>query len=125
MHDQDWATQSAQILNFLPKLDRAVVEMEKEKRGYLLTGENSFVEAYKRAVTDFYTYNGYLSILVANVPGQAQLLAEVRSKLERWINDSAVPEMDAKSGGQDVTALVSSNNGEALMTDIRQTLADL
>jgi PAS domain S-box-containing protein len=125
MQEQEWATQSTQILDFIPKLERSVLEMQKEKRGYLLTGEAKFVEAYKRAVTDFYTYNGYLSILVANAPGQAQLLAEVRSKLERWINDSAVPEMDAKSGGQDVTALVSSNNGEALMTDIRQTLADL
>src|SRR6202022_3720966 len=62
MHDQEWATQSAQILNFLPKLDRSVVEMEKEKHGYLLTGETTFVEAYKRSVADFYTYNGYLSI---------------------------------------------------------------
>src|SRR5438046_6958399 len=95
-HDQDWATQSAQILNFLPKLDRAVVEMEKEKRGYLLTGENSFVEAYKRAVTDFYTYNGYLSILVANSPAQAQLLAEVRSNVEGCMNKSATPQIAGK-----------------------------
>src|SRR6202022_4668131 len=61
MHDQEWATQSAQILDFLPKLERSVVEMEKEERGFLLTGDNSFTEAYKKAVTDFYTYNGYLS----------------------------------------------------------------
>ena len=54
MHDQEWATQSTQILDFLPKLERSVVEMEKEKRGYLLTGENSFAEADKRAVADFY-----------------------------------------------------------------------
>jgi PAS domain S-box-containing protein len=125
MGEQEWATQSTQILNFIPKLERSVLEMQKEKRGYLLTGEAKFVEAYKRAITDFYTYNGYLSILMANAPGQAELLAEVRSNLERWINGSAVPEMDAKSSGQDVTAIVPSNNGEALMADIRQTLANL
>ena len=125
MHEQEWATQSTQILDFIPKLERSILEMQKEKRGYLLTGEANFVEAYKRAVTDFYTYNGYLSILMANDPGQAALLADVRSNLERWINESAVLEMDAKSAGQDVTALASSNNGEALMADIRQTLANL
>ena len=27
MHDQEWATQSAQILDFLPKLERSVMEM--------------------------------------------------------------------------------------------------
>jgi two-component system cell cycle sensor histidine kinase/response regulator CckA len=124
MHDQEWATQSAQILNFLPKLDRAVVEMEKEKQGYLLTGENSFVEAYKRAVTDFYIYNGYLSILVANSPPQAELLAEIRSSVESWINKSAVPQIDAKRAGKDTEVLALIGSGETLMADIRQVLTN-
>ena len=55
MRDQEWAAQSTQILGFLPKLERSVVEMEKEKRGYLLTGDPAFVEAYKRATAAFYT----------------------------------------------------------------------
>jgi len=124
MHDQDWATQSAQILNFLTKLDRAVVEMEKEQRGYLLNGENSFVEAYKRAVTDFYTYNGYLSILVANSPAQAELLAEIRSSVEGWINKSAVPQIDAKRASKDAEVLALIGSGETLMADIRQMLTN-
>ena len=124
MHDQEWATQSAQILDFLPKLDRSVVEMEKEKRGYLLTGENNFVEAYKRAVADFYTYNGYLSILVANSPSQAQLLAEIRSNVERWIEKSATPQIDAKRAGKEAEALASIGIGETMMGDIRQKLTD-
>src|SRR5207249_8024752 len=72
MAEQEWATQVTQIIDFLPKLERAVIEMEKEKRGYLLTGDLNFAEAYKRAITDFTTYNGYLSILVANNPGRAE-----------------------------------------------------
>src|SRR5438270_12212463 len=113
MHDQEWATQSSQILDFLPKLNRAVVEMEKEKRGYLLTGENNFTEAYKRAVGDFYTYNAYLSILVASSPAQAALLAEIRSNVERWINTSAVPEMEAKRTSKDAALRASNDNGES------------
>ncbi len=124
MHDQEWATQSAQILDFLPKLDRSVVEMEKEKRGYLLTGENSFVEAHKRAIADFYTYNGYLSILVASSPTQAQLLAEIRSNVELWINKSATPQIDAKRAGKDAEALALIGVGETMMGGIRQKLTD-
>src|SRR5947208_1451340 len=122
MHDLEWATQSAQILDFLPKLDRSVVEMEKEKRGYLLTGENSFVEAYKRAVADFYTYNGYLSVLVANSPSQAQSLAEIHSNVERWINQVAIPQIDAKHAGKDAEVLALTATGETMMADIRQML---
>src|ERR671935_24641 len=96
MLEQEWATQSTQILDFLPKLERSVLEMQKEKRAYLLTGDAHFLEAYQRAVTDFYTYNGYLSILVANSPSQAELLAEVRANIEQWINTSATPEINAR-----------------------------
>jgi PAS domain S-box-containing protein len=124
MHDQEWATQSAQILDYLPKLDRSVVEMEKEKRGYLLTGNNSFVEGYKRAVADFYTYNGYLSILVASSPAQAQLLAEIRSNVERWINKSAVPQIDFKRAGKDGEALALIGTGETMMAEIRGMLTN-
>ena len=122
MHDQEWATQSAQILDFLPKLDRAVVEMEKEKHGYLLTGENKFVESYKRAVADFYTYNGYLSILVASSPAQAELLAETRANVERWINKCAVPQMDFKRAGKDADASALTQSGETMMAEIRSML---
>jgi PAS domain S-box-containing protein len=122
MIEQEWATQSTQILDFLPKLERSVLEMEKEKRGYLLTGDSTFVEGYKRAVADFYTYNGYLSILVANSPAQSELLAEIRSSVERWVNTSATPEMEAKRSGKDMSSLVSSDTGEKLMADIRQML---
>jgi two-component system cell cycle sensor histidine kinase/response regulator CckA len=124
MHDQEWAAQSAQILDFLPKLERSVVEMEKEKRGYLLTGDNNFVEAYKRAVTDFYTYNGYLSILVASSPSQAQLLAEIRSNVERWINKAANPQIDTKRAGKDTEVLALIGPGETMMVDIRQMLTN-
>jgi two-component system cell cycle sensor histidine kinase/response regulator CckA len=123
MAEQEWASQSTQILDFLPKLERAVVEMEKEKRGYLLTGDANFTEAFNRAATDFSTYNSYLSIRVANVPSQAQLLADIRSNVEKWINSSAVPEMDAKRTGKDADQIAGSDSGEALMANIRQMLA--
>src|SRR5438874_1806119 len=106
MREQDWATESTQILDFEPKLERALIEMEKEKRGFLLTGESSFVEAYRRSLSDFYTYHSYLSILVANAPEQAASLSELRSNVERWINLAAVPEIEAKRRGRDLRPLL-------------------
>ena len=122
MRDQEWAAQSTQILGFLPKLERSVVEMEKEKRGYLLTGDNSFIEAYKRATAAFYTYQGYLSILVANSPDQAGLLSEIRTDLDRWISTAAIPGIEAKRAGRDDAAFATTGNGEILMTEIREKI---
>ncbi|HMG06447.1 MAG TPA: CHASE3 domain-containing protein [Chthoniobacterales bacterium] len=120
--DQEWAAQSTQILDFLAKLERAVIEMEKEKRGYLLTGDNGFAEGYKHAAADFSTYHGYLSILIANSPDQSEFLGNIRKGVERWIATAAAPEMEAKRTGKDLTPLVANNKGEALMTEIRQML---
>src|SRR6185312_10648476 len=84
--DQDWATQLTQVLDLLRKLERSLIEMQKEKRGYLLTGDNSFVEAHKRATSDFYTYHGYLTILIANSPEQSESLSNIRKAVEKWIS---------------------------------------
>ena len=122
MAEQEWAAQATQIMNFLPKLERAVIEMEKEKRGYLLTGEPNLAEAYRRAITDFSTYNGYLSILVASNPSRAELLANIRSQVDRWIAASN-PEVEAKRAGKEI-AVAAGNSTETLMSGIRQNLGD-
>lgn len=108
-----------QILDLLPKIGRSVVELEKEKRGYLLTGDNNCVEAYRRRVTAFTGYHGCLSILVANAPEQSALLSEIRTDLDRWSNTSATPEMVARRASRDVASLATTDNGEALMPEIR------
>src|SRR5437868_4815403 len=58
IRDQEWAAQSTQILDVLPRLERSVVEMEREKQGFLLTGDNTFAEAFKRAASSFSSYHG-------------------------------------------------------------------
>src|SRR5947207_322344 len=122
MHDQEWAAQSTQVLDLLTKLEHSLIEMEKERKGYLLAGDSSFADAYKSATTDYYTYHGYLSILLANSPERSDSLANIRKAVERWISASALPEMEAKRTGKDVAALVGTHKGEELMTEIRDML---
>ncbi|HEY2102863.1 MAG TPA: PAS domain S-box protein [Chthoniobacterales bacterium] len=125
MEQQEWAAQSRQVLDFLPKLERAAIEMNKEKRGYLLTGENGFIEAYRRSLGDFYIYHGYLSVLLANAPAQAQLLSSVRSDVERWINSFVVPEIEAKRAGRDLNAVASNERSDELIRTIQRTIAGI
>ena len=118
MREQEWAARSTQILDFLTKLERSAIEMQKEKRGYLLTGDNAFTDAFRRSTADFNTYHGYLSILVANVPEQADALNQIKKGVESWIQISAVPEMEAKRAGKEFP----TNTGEQVMNDVRERL---
>ncbi len=123
MREQDWATQVTQILDYEPKLERAVIELDKEKRGYLLTGDSSFIEAYRRSVADFHTYHSYLSILVASAPEQAALLSEVRAQVERWMKLGAAPEIEAKRNGRDVSGLLAGGVSEQFMRDVQEAVS--
>jgi len=122
MKDQEWATRSTKVLDLITKVERSLVEMQKEKKGYLLTGDNSFVEAYKHATTEFYTTQGYLSILITNSPEQSDSLATLRKGVDQWIATSAVPEIEAKRTGKDFVALFSTDKGEELMMQLRDML---
>ncbi|MEP6822073.1 MAG: PAS domain S-box protein [Chthoniobacterales bacterium] len=123
MRDQEWAVQSTQILDLLPKLERSVLEMEKEKRGYMLTGDESYTESYKTAMAAFANYRGYLSILVTANPEQAALLTDIRTSLDKWVATSSTPEMEARRLGRRAPANAETAMGERLMADIQQKIA--
>lgn len=117
---QEWAAQSTQLLAFVSNMERAASEMQTAKRGYLLTGDPAFLDSYKKATSDFYTFQGYLSVLAANEPGELKQLDRIREQLEIWITQCAVPDIEAKRAGQDMSSLPRANRSEALMSIVRQ-----
>jgi PAS domain S-box-containing protein len=122
--EQEMTTQSTQILDSLPKLERAVIEMNKEKRGFLLTNDKGFLETYRRSVENFYRYHAYLTILAGDAPRRTKLLRDIRSNLERWISSSAQPEINAKQEGRDISAMIGSDQSEQLINQIQRTIAE-
>ncbi|PYK45919.1 MAG: hypothetical protein DME46_02910 [Verrucomicrobia bacterium] len=122
--EQEMATQSTQILDSLPKLERAVIEMNKEKRGFLLTNDSSFLEAHRRSVENFYRYHAYLTILAADAPQRTQLLNDIRSNLERWMSSSALPEINAKQRGRDISAMIANDENDRLIAEIQRAVAE-
>ncbi len=121
MREQEWAVQSTQVLDFLPRLERAAYEMQKEKRGYVLTGDPAFIESYKRATANFYTFHGHLSVLVASSPAQLEELNRIRTGLESWIVKCAVPDIETKRAGG-TPSEASRSAGEEIMSGVRTAL---
>ncbi|HEX4667439.1 MAG TPA: CHASE3 domain-containing protein [Chthoniobacterales bacterium] len=122
VRDQEWATQSTQVLTFLPKLQRTASDMQKEKRAYLLTGDPAFIDSYKRAVADFYAYHGYLSVLVGHDPAQVALLNEIRQTVEAWVTQCAVPCIEARREGRIFADPAQVALGESLMGKVRRAM---
>ncbi len=122
VREQEWATQSTQILNFIPKMQRAASDMQKEVRGFLLTGNPAFIDAYKNATSDFYTYQGYLSVLMASEPREVKQLSLIREHLVNWVTECALPDIAAKQKGEQTAASGRAGRSDVLMNNLRRAM---
>ncbi len=117
--EQTSADRGFQVLVYAPKLESVVSEMEKAEWDYLLTGDQSCLDIYKRASADFYAYHGHLTVLLSESPAALAKLSKIRTDLDSWQRDAALPAMTAKQSKRNVTALVTHDNGKQIMDGIR------
>ena len=120
--ERDWVIRTTRVLDSLAKMDRAASEMQKEMRGYLLSGNPIFAESYARASSDLSTFQGYLGVLVANEPANVEQLNQIRDRMQRWVAECAVPAMAARRQGRDPASVVHPGQSEARMNEVRRTM---
>ncbi len=123
MREHEWAAQSSQILDYIPKLEHSVIQMENAKRAFLLTAKPHLTETYTAGVADFYTVHGLLSMLIATNPGQMEMLNGIKAQVQQWINESAIPEIDARRNGRDIAPMLATQRGQTLMTGVRAAIS--
>jgi PAS domain S-box-containing protein len=119
---QDSVIRSNRVLTFIGKMDQAASEMQKEMRGYLVSGDPVFANSYKRAAADFTTFQGYLAVVVANEPSDAEQLSQIRERMQRWVAECALPAMAAKREAKDVAAFVPPGQSESRMNEVRRMM---
>jgi len=120
--DRDWVLRSTRILNFFGKMDLAVSEMQKEMRGYLLSGNPTFSTAYQRAAADFTTFQGYLSVVVGDEAASAEQLTQIRERMQRWEAECALPAIAAKRENKDPATVVPPGRSESRMNEVRRMM---
>jgi PAS domain S-box-containing protein len=99
--------------------------MQEGEWGYLLTGDRASADLYKQAITDFYAYHGYLTVLAlrSNEPNQLQLLKQIASIMDRWQREAAGPEFAAKAANKDAAAAITSDHGKDLLDGVRKQIS--
>ena len=117
--DEQSASQSFQVLMFAPKLESVASEMENAEWGYLLTGDKSCIDNYRRAAGEFYAFNGHLSVLLTHNPEQLARLSKISQGVERWQREIAAPEIAAKQANKEVTPMIAGDAGRKIMNEVR------
>ncbi|WP_161881209.1 sensor histidine kinase [Deinococcus alpinitundrae] len=118
---------AAQVrLNLINLLARDVVDLETGMRGYVLVGQEAFLEPYRRGQRNVSERLGKLRALsVSNE--QRRNLAQVRALVQGWDQDVAAPAIAARrtSAATAASLLSQQTEGKQLIDTVRGVLATL
>ncbi|MEH6345797.1 MAG: CHASE3 domain-containing protein [Bermanella sp.] len=132
--------QDQQALNLLTSILKDVVDQETGERGFLITGEEDFLEPYHQGQRNF---NKHLSLLrshILNAPppqAVAELIDRVQKLASQWYEEAALPEINIrkqasstqqKSGEEILRKLeiiLSKGTGKKILDELRNSLNQL
>ena len=119
-----WQTHSYVVIEQLDRLLSALKDAETGQRGYLLTGEEKYLEPYQAALDEAQTNLANLKQLTLDNPRQQQRLALIEPLVqEKDAESKQAIELRRAQGLPAALAVVATDKGKALMDQIRQQVA--
>ncbi|MES1249308.1 MAG: CHASE3 domain-containing protein, partial [Chitinophaga rupis] len=103
----EYLSTSTEIIRNSGRFQRNILNMVSGLRGYLLTGERSFIDSYDASQSENDTILADLSSLIIDT-NQIQLLKEIKELNDKWTDEYTEPLRKAK-----MLAIVSDSNLQA------------
>ncbi len=123
---QGWVAHSRQVLAEVQETQSLLLDAETGQRGYLLTGENRYLEPYDNAVTRIDSHIQNLSRLTADNPREQAKVAQLGSLAHQKLDELQETIALARAGHVDqARAVVLSDRGRLLMNETRQVLESM
>lgn len=118
--------QTHEIIVAIDLLQSDVQDAETGQRGYLLTGNERYLEPYERARSQLAARFKELESFVGSNLVQQRRLAELRSDIDRKLDELARTIAMRRDGdAQAALALVNSDVGKAAMDALRSTISEM
>ncbi|OEZ00924.1 histidine kinase [Stenotrophomonas sp. BIIR7] len=117
---------SQETMNAMGDVLSAVQDAETGQRGYLLTGDESYLEPYRTALAVASTRLEAMESALADDPAQGDRLKLLARRVQDKMDElHETIELRRTQGFEAALAVVNSNSGKAAMDDIRARLASM
>lgn len=113
-----------EVHNLTNAIEKNVLNMETGQRGYMITGEESYLEPYHQGLAQWnYNYNQLFSLISDN-PSQQRSLQNIKTHITRWIEIAGEPLVELKRQGDQakVISFFQSDPGKNEMDLLRSQL---
>ena len=91
-----WVEHTYGVISTAQAIVASAVDMETGMRGFLLAGQEDFLEPYHQGKTTFYKLIEELSQTVADNPAQVALLSESKATIDDWIKLVVISQIDLR-----------------------------
>lgn len=110
-------------------MQTAAIDMETGMRGFLITGEEKFLEPYVKGNERFNLIAAELRNAVADSSSQLELLDEIEANISEWMNLVTEPQISLRRSLEDddgiaqISAVVAEARGKAYFDQFREQIA--
>jgi len=125
-----WVEHTHEVIAKAHLLEKLIVDMETGERGFLITGEDHFLEPYDTAILQWSEEIQFLKNKVSDNPPQVQLLKIIDKAASDWMEYVSLPEIKMRRlvtinpdlSMDDLTSLIAMDAGKQRMDGIRELL---
>ena len=116
--------QDREITNLTNQIEKNILDMETGQRGYIITGDDKYLEPYNQGKALWEDNYDKLSMLMDNDFLQLQRLVSIRDSVEQWIELTGDYVIQLKKDGQEAEILryYASDVGKDQMDSIRNQI---
>lgn len=124
--DARWVSHTHEVLDELAQLLTSLVDAETGQRGYIISGDEGYLEPYNAAVAEVEKHRVRLSELVSDNPRQAARAQSLAAPVVARLN-AIEHGIDARRGGDFAAAqqVVLSGSGKQAMGEIRRLVRSM
>lgn len=124
-----WSVHTYQVVQASDGVLISLLNMETGARGYVITGDESFLQPFNDGNSSYEKYYNELNELTADNSKQQRLLSNVKSQYGEWLkwekNDIIANRQKVSSGQlklEDLVSLIQSGRGKNIMNNLHLTL---
>lgn len=127
-----WNVHTYEVIQESDDVLMNLINIETGARGYVITGNESFLEPFNQGKTSYEQHYSKLKQLIADSPEQQQRLINVQEQYEKWLEWENTKIMivrqkvnlgEAKL--EDLIIVVQSGEGKAMMDNMRSILGEI
>ncbi|KXU82255.1 two-component system sensor histidine kinase/response regulator [Paraburkholderia monticola] len=118
-----WAEHSERVIGDANEMLRLAVDRESSMRGFLITGDESFLVPYENGGPKFTAQLDALQKQVADNPPQVERLKQIKGLQERW-SRFAEEIIDARRRNQDFETAIAAGRGKLEFDETRREFGE-